>query len=125
MCDRVAIIEKGQLLAVGTVDEILHGRGHVSDGIAKQEMDHSKHVVILVRMISDAEQAAQYLQSEFQIRGPTVSDQTIEFDFINDMEAHADLLKAMVDRGFRVARFSVKERSLEDAFLHVTKGIVQ
>ena len=40
-------------------------------------------------------------------------------------EDEAQLLKAMVDAGFPVAEFGSHKRSLEDVFMHVTKGRVQ
>ena len=40
-------------------------------------------------------------------------------------EAEADLLKAMIEAGFRVVAFGSHRRSLEDVFMQVTEGLVQ
>lgn len=125
MCDRVAIIEKGQLLAVGTVDEILSGDGYLTgDGSPTSPADEQL-VVITVTVISDTAEAHRFLNGEYGIQANISNGNTLAFAFSNQVESHADLLAAMVRSGIRVTRFRVKEKSLEDAFLHVTKGLVQ
>ncbi len=50
---------------------------------------------------------------------------TIQFTFSRDLERQAELLAAMVAAGIRVASFAGKQKSLEEAFLKVTRGRVQ
>ncbi len=125
MCDRVAIIEKGQLLAVGTVDEILSGNGYLTIDGSTTLPANQQLVVVTVTFISDLMEAQQLLHDEFQIQADISHGNTMTFAFSPEMEAQANLLAAMVHGGIRVTRFRVKEKSLEDAFLHVTKGLVQ
>ena len=42
-----------------------------------------------------------------------------------DTEGEADLLRDMIQAGFRVVQFRSQLESLEDVFLQVTKGHVQ
>ena len=125
MCDRVAIIEKGQLLAVGTVDEILHGGGRLAEHQIQSELVNQKQVVISISLKGEPKDVATFLRDEFQIVDVSFNENTIDFSYSKDPDLHADLLTSLVQRGFRVTQFRVKQRSLEDAFLHVTKGLVQ
>lgn len=120
MCDRVAIIELGQLLATGSVDEILKQFTGESEGL-------DAHLVTLtVSVLDRSDETAAWL-----VEQPTVSnlrkltERTLEFGFPEDLEGQAALLKELVDRGFPIASYSAKQRSLEEAFLRVTKGVVQ
>jgi ABC-2 type transport system ATP-binding protein len=125
MCDRVAIIELGQLLAVGNVDEIIRSsRTKVAtsdDGLGADP--HS--VIIELVVLSDPAEAVGFLEQLPAIRHIKLFQKTILFQTVPDLEAQAELLAALIGRGVRVAQYRVKERSLEDAFLHVTRGQVQ
>lgn len=126
MCDRVAIIEKGRLLAVGTVDEILSGSSAAqshSDSIVSADI--LQECIVEIAVLSDVDQATEILKSEFAEAKISRLNNRIAIEFTNDEEAHADLLGTLIKQGVRVSRFAVKERSLEDAFLKVTKGLVQ
>lgn len=124
MCDRVAIIEKGQLLAVGTVDEILNGEAGDSADAGSSQNRSSRPVVIAMSVVSSVELAANYLLENRQIES-TVVGQSLRFEFPADAEQQAELLSELVAAGVRVSSFGVREKSLEDAFLQVTKGMIQ
>ncbi len=129
MCDRVAIIEMGRLLAVGTVDEILHGDESAtldSEQIATAGASGPRRQVLIVaNFISDVSEAEKFLVERFEIQARRLNDHSLEFAFHNEPSGQADLLAAMIQSGIRVNGFRVKEKSLEEAFLHVTKGLVQ
>ena len=58
--------------------------------------------------------------------GHLVADgQLLRFTHEGEREEQADLLKEMVLAGFRVAEFGSQQKSLEDVFMHVTRGAVQ
>ena len=48
-----------------------------------------------------------------------------EFSMADNPARHHELLAAMIEKGFPVHRFAARRRSLEEAFLHVTRGRVQ
>ena len=126
MCDRVAIIEKGALLAVGSVEEILRGGGGLEvDTVATVASNGETDVWISITVLSDLDQTIELLQKQDQISEVRRYENSAEFRCANHPESHADLLQQLIDQGARVSQFSVKQKSLEDAFLHVTKGIVQ
>jgi ABC-2 type transport system ATP-binding protein len=111
MCDRVGIIERGQLLAVGTVDEILHGEQPRSE--------------VRVRLIGPAAPLAEWLSTRDDLTDVHAEGETLHFTHAADREAEADLLRDMIAAGFRVVQFGGHVKSLEEVFMHVTKGIVQ
>ena len=123
MCDRVAIIEKGRLLAVGSVKEILSGRKDEFN--RNQPVNPNQNVKIEIEIISDVESAIQLLKRSYSTEATVVAPNTLTFNFDNDKDAQATLLADIIGNEIRVIRFGIKERSLEDAFLSVTKGLVQ
>ncbi len=119
MSDLVAIIEQGKMLATGTVDEILHG------AIESRNESSVKLVSLQADCMTDPATTAAWLAAQPQVESPTVEGHTIEFRFPADPARQAELLSALVLAGHRVSRFAVKQRTLEEAFLHVTQGRVQ
>ncbi len=120
VCDRVGIIEQGRLLAVGTVDEILHGP-IPTDG---QPAPH-RQIRIEVDVLGDGAAAIQWLTERPGIEILQTAGNRILFGTMADAESQADLLRDMIAAGFRVAQFAYRAKTLEDAFLHVTQGRVQ
>ena len=120
ICDRVAIIEQGTLIAVGTVDEISR-RGE-------------EQVRVRMRLVGeDPEHGDDAVRRWLQERdGPTqiaTTKEGVTFALLAEHhEADAELARLLGDligAGFRVAEFSSRSKTLEDVFLHVTEGRVQ
>jgi ABC-2 type transport system ATP-binding protein len=126
MCDRVAIIEQGRLVAVGTVAEIsrrVEERVSVRVRLAPMEGGPS------------LEALAAWLTGRPGVEGVRVTaDRAVVFvhsagpDTL-ERDAHdttlADLLSNLVGAGYRICEFACQGKSLEDVFLHVTQGRVQ
>ena len=119
MCDVVGIIEQGQLLAVGTVDEIQHGGARDADGNVVIEK------TVKLRVLERAGDLCVWLEARDDISKVIVDGEWIMFSHWHDQHWEADLLKAIVDANFRLAAFGGQEKSLEDVFLQVTEGRVQ
>ena len=49
----------------------------------------------------------------------------LSFAHPGDAAAQADLLAEIIAAGFRVVAYGTRQKSLEDVFMHVTKGKVQ
>jgi ABC-2 type transport system ATP-binding protein len=112
LCDRVAIVEAGKVLAQGTADEI---RGAVADA-------HT--VTIRVLGGDDALHAAA------QVVGAAgalvqVVDGRLQCEVVGGEEAAADLLSGLIHAGIRVTDFREDRGGLERLFLSVTEGIVR
>jgi hypothetical protein len=54
-----------------------------------------------------------------------IADQILELAVADEPALHAELLRGLVQAGFAVNRFATKSRTLEEAFLKVTRGNVQ
>jgi ABC-2 type transport system ATP-binding protein len=111
MCHRVGIIERGRLLAVGTVDEI-------------SAQTHTRSDVRL-RVLRDAEQLINYLQARADVSDVSARNGHVLLTHDGGPEEQAALLRQLVDSGFPVVEFASRTKSLEDVFMHVTEGRVQ
>lgn len=114
MCDLVAIIEQGRLLAVGTVEEIQRGR----------QLHHWSEVH--ARVLADGTAAANWLAARGNVRNVRADGELVIFEHDGSREAEAETLRALiVEGGFRVAAYGHRGKSLEDVFMQVTEGHVQ
>ena len=108
MCDRVGIIERGRLLAVGSVDEIQQ-RG-------------SRQMIL--RVGSQVDEACQILKGFPEVKD-LVTTPDISFTIEKDDSVQTAIVHALSDARVDVLEYSEREHSLEDVFLNVTKGQVQ
>ena len=111
MCDQVGIIERGKLLAVGSVNEI-----------QKQQTPHRE---VRVRVLGDKQPLLTWLGLRADVRQVKDVDGEVHFDHEGDESVDVSLLREMVLAGFAIAEFGSRDQSLEDVFLAVTKGVVQ
>jgi ABC-2 type transport system ATP-binding protein len=111
ICDKVGIIERGRLVAVGTVAEIS----------AKAQV----RGIVRVRVLSGPERLAEWLKTRDGVSELRFDGDLAIFSFDGDRAAEAALLRAMIEAGMPVVEFGAKHKSLEDVFLHVTEGRVQ
>ena len=123
LCNVVGIIERGQLLFNGSVDEILR----------RARLGHVLHVGVTDRV----EQAAQILAKIQGVKKVTIApdDPTtvngrggrvlhLQFD---DTPGHVftDIPNVLINNGFRMTKFTEEPVNLETAFMRLTKGLVQ
>ncbi len=115
MCDAVAIIEKGQLLAAGPVDEI--ARAARADKLLKIQLltNDAESVDLAVQQLK----AYPGVSDVFEIEG------ALEAALMGDDVATSGLLHHLVTSGVPVLSFGEATSDLEDIFLRVTKGEVQ
>lgn len=116
ICDKVAIIEQGRLLAAGSVDEISNQAETVSK--------------VRVRVVGDRSRLIRWLEARSDVRdvataGNGDNDGPISLIHDGGPEEQAALLKELVHADFAVVEFASKTKSLEDVFLHVTEGRIQ
>jgi ABC-2 type transport system ATP-binding protein len=115
MCDCLGIIERGQLIASGTVAEI---RSRLQP-----------HIDMRVQTVSGADVVAKWLGVQPNIRNVVLVDQLIRFQIVNgELEKEAELallLRAMIEQGFQISEFATEGRTLEDVFMQITTGAVQ
>jgi ABC-2 type transport system ATP-binding protein len=112
ICDVVGILERGRLLAVGTVEQI-------------QAQGQTPESLVEVRVLGGAAPLAAWLAQRGRSRELRTSGEALAFLHPGGAEAEADLLRAIIEAGFRVVAFGSRRRSLEDVFMQVTRGLVQ
>jgi len=112
ICDVVGILERGRLVAVGSVEAI-------------QRQGQAPQNVVEVRLLDGTTSLAGWLGRRDGVSQIQQDGQVVRFLHAGQLEAEADLLKAMIEAGFRVVAFGSRRMSLEDVFLQVTKGLIQ
>ncbi|QDU57132.1 ABC transporter ATP-binding protein [Aeoliella mucimassa] len=111
VCHRVGIIEQGQLVAVGTVDEI--------------SRKAQKVAMIEVRFVGDPEPAHQWFAAREDLHDVQWDLKKATLSHAGDEATQAQLLREIVQAGLNVVEFRCRTKSLEDVFLEVTEGRVQ
>lgn len=115
LCDSIAIIEKGKLVASGLLTEI------------RSKAQNGKR--IRVSVLAPVEEAVQVLSTctgILQVFPPAEGDPAgvLEFDFSGGVEASAALLETLVAHQIRPYAFEEIHTGLEELFLQLTKGEV-
>jgi ABC-2 type transport system ATP-binding protein len=110
-CDGVLVIERGQLMASGSIEDVARG---VKD-------EHR----IAVRVLGDLGAAERFFLTQPHVERVIEVEGRIEFDFHGDDEAAADLLGRAVAGGVRVVEFAVLGHDLEEIFMRTTEGRLQ
>ncbi|MBY0114107.1 MAG: ABC transporter ATP-binding protein [Phycisphaerales bacterium] len=124
LCNVVGIIERGQLLFSGTVDEI----------VRRARMGHILHVGVTDR-IDDAAKvvggfpgvkkvAVSDVDSVGSTNGARQKVIVVDFDAAGGRN-YTDIPNVLVNAGFRLTKFTEEPVNLETAFMRLTKGLVQ
>ncbi len=113
LCDRVAIIEAGRMLAQGTPTEI---RERSPAGL-----------VVVVRVLGGEDAVARATEVAERSGAGRVMHAAdhLTAEIPGGLEAAADLLGELVANGVRVVEYREERGSLERIFLSVTEGIVR
>ena len=110
-CTSIGIIERGRLLAAGSIQEI--------------QRQLRSHRVLQVRVGDPTtDRAEAILRDDSATREVRSFDHTLTAEFEGQDDDLARLLNRLVGAGISVQSFSEKELSLEDVFMMITKGIV-
>ena len=112
LADRIAIIDKGRLAAIGTERELLE---HVTDrksiviGIAGRDISDVEILTADIRMLAGVKRT-KYDMERNEIR--------IDIDL--SLQSISPILKIIMDRGVTIREFSEEALSLETTFLALT-----
>jgi ABC-2 type transport system ATP-binding protein len=118
MCDRVAIIEQGRLLATGTVEQILSGRAHDAE-------EGGRTITLEVQVVEDVDGLVRWLEQREDVGEVKTAPGGVVFSYAHDPQLRAELLREMVQAGFPLVKFSGRDLSLEEVFMRVTEGKLQ
>ena len=111
ICSGVVIIERGKILATGTMEEVLR--------------KSSPRRTIAIRVLGDSEALRRELLQTPRADNVRQVAEEVHVDVDGGEEAACEVLAALVGRGFKIAEFKQTKANLEDIFMNVTKGGVQ
>ncbi|MFO0791663.1 MAG: ABC transporter ATP-binding protein [Pirellulales bacterium] len=109
ICNKVGIIERGELVFNDTVSELL-----------KRVRPHT---VLDIGVAGDSETAAQVLRKHAIVNRVDVKDQQLRVTLTDGQVDYSDLATMLVNAGHRLTLFREEELNLETAFMALTKGI--
>jgi ABC-2 type transport system ATP-binding protein len=110
-CTSIGIIERGKLLAAGSIQEI--------------QRQLRTHRVIKVRVLDDStDRAESVLRDDPAVRTVSKYDHSVSAEFHGEDDAQARLLARLVGSGVVVQSFAEEPLSLEEVFMMITKGVV-
>jgi ABC-2 type transport system ATP-binding protein len=101
VCDRVGVIHRGELVTEGTVDELRGGGGIL---VKAEPLEEARRVAAGLAAVERAE----------------IEDGMLVLD--TEPERSAEINASLVSAGVRVSELRPVARSLEDAFLELTRG---
>ena len=109
-CTSIGIIERGQLLMHGPIDEVYQKiRGNQ---------------VMEAQFGAGLDQGLSIIRSNPDVRDIQVDGSKIKIEFNSIDYNPSVLLKQLIEAGVEVQNFGRKEPNLEDVFMMVTKGLV-
>jgi len=111
ICDSVGIVERGELLAVGSV--------------AEMEARLAQTASIRVTVLDRAAEVAEFIRTSLPGRTVKLVGNAVDFDLPGDHQKQSQMLRDLVEAGFQVISFGVVNRNLEEVFMNVTKGRIQ
>jgi len=117
ICNRVAIIEEGQLVAAGRIEDL--------------QLQHLRRRKIQITLLDRLEQTLAILQADEQVSQiePVPSESNngrlrVRFDFESDDAALSELLRRFVQAEIPILHFGEEGSALEEVFLQTTRGVI-
>ncbi|NLH42696.1 MAG: ABC transporter ATP-binding protein [Planctomycetes bacterium] len=110
ICDRIGIIERGQFVFSGTIEEIRPRLGIQSK--------------VRVKVIGDPNRAVELLSSLPQIQKVEPVGDYLSVTFCDGQSADGIIARTLVGAGVDLVYLQPEQLKLDDAFLQLTKGIV-
>lgn len=109
MCDVIGIVEEGNLVAFGRVDEIY------------TKMQEKK--LLRIRLLDRIKETMEHLRQQPNIAGVTQEGNWIAVGFTGDDQQQVELFRDLAVSGYPVAAFNETQGDLEEIFLEITKGV--
>lgn len=106
MCTSIGIIDKGQMVVTGTVNDIM------------RKLTYNK--TIYIKTLDNMEELVNFLSEQPEIKNIIEFTDNIEFDFDGEDIELSKLLSEIIKRKIPIIAFREKEGNLEEIFMHVT-----
>jgi ABC-2 type transport system ATP-binding protein len=109
MCSSLCVMNRGRLLASGTVDEVRHQLG-------------STERILTATLLGRHEEAVAWLAAQPVVHDVRLAGPQIVFGFKGDDEAQAALIEGLIALGIRLRAFEEKRSSFEDILVEVAES---
>jgi ABC-2 type transport system ATP-binding protein len=109
ICNKVGMIEQGELKFNGTVDELMK--------IVRP------HMVLNVGVASDRNAAARLLEGHSLVGKVDVADKYLRVTLVDGQTDYSELASLLVGAGHKLTLLREEELNLETAFMTLTKGL--
>ena len=109
-CSSIGIIERGQLLMAGPIDEVYRRI--------------RRNRIVEIRFNDDMAAGLSILRSQPEMRGLEIEDHHVTVELEATDQQVAAILLNLTKQGVQVRSFAEKDPTLEDVFMLVTKGLV-
>ena len=109
MCTSLCVMNKGRLLASGTVDEVRRVLGRAER-------------VVQVGLLDREQEAGEWLRTRAGVSEAVVSSRCVRFHFTGGEEEQADLLGGLIAEKFRITSFEEQRSTFEDILVEVAEG---
>jgi ABC-2 type transport system ATP-binding protein len=109
MCSSLCVMNRGRLLASGTVDEVRHQLG-------------STERTLTATLLGRHAEAAEWLGAQAGVHALRVAAPHVVFRFTGSEEAQAELMAGLVGLGIRLRAFEEKRSSFEDMLVEVAES---
>jgi ABC-2 type transport system ATP-binding protein len=111
ICNGAIIIERGKILAAGTMADIV-----------AREVPHRS---VIIRPAGRIEELHKELVQMANVASARIDGAQVIAQVTGSDETCSDLLAGLVQKGFRIVEFRLRQADLEDVFMSITKGEVQ
>jgi ABC-2 type transport system ATP-binding protein len=111
MCDIVAVIEQGRILATGTVQDIL-------ERVRRRR-------ILSVRLAGTHDGVERFLLEQPGVLNVHEAGGRVQFEFDGGDDDQVSLVGRLIAAGFPVLEFTAHGAGLEDLFIEITEGRVQ
>jgi ABC-2 type transport system ATP-binding protein len=109
MCSSLCVMNRGRLLASGTVDQV------------RQQLGSTERV-LTATLLGRHEEAAGWLSSQAAVHDLKIAGRQVIFGFTGSDDAQADLMDGLVRLGIRMRTFEEKRSSFEDMLVEVAEN---
>lgn len=111
ICHGAVIIEQGKIVHAGSIEKL-------------QSLDDFRRTV-LIRPLDRKEELYRELLQMPHVEKAHPNGETVRVELLCSDEMLCDLLKQLIEKGYKIVEFRPQRAGLEDIFMNLTKGVVQ
>jgi len=111
LCNRIGIVEQGELLHCGTLEDAL--------------VELQPNVVIDVEVAGNGERAAELLRGRVEVDSVELASEQLKVTLAAGVRDGTFLATFLVEQGFALHSLTRRAARLEEAFLTITRGRIQ